>query len=76
LVLFAYNLVNWFKRLCFPPDWQQLNLQTIRNRLFLVPGQLIRPQGRPTLSLPNSYLYSKTFMQILQNINKFVYENF
>lgn len=73
LVLFAYNLINWFKRLCLPAGWQHLNLQTIRNRLFSVPGQLIRPQGRPTLSLPNSYPYSKTFMQILRNINKFVY---
>jgi hypothetical protein len=76
LVLFAYNLINWFKRLCLPPDWQQLNLQTIRNRLLLVPGQLLRPQGRPTLSLPNSYPYSKTFMQILRNIKQVVHENF
>lgn len=75
LVLFAYNLINWFKRLCLPPDWQQLNLQTIRNRLLLVPGQLLRPQGRPTLSLPNSYPYSKTFMQILRNIKILDYEN-
>ena len=73
LVLLAYNLINWFKRLCFPADWQRLNLQMIRNRLFSVPGQLIRPQGRPTLSLPNSYPYSKTFMQILRNINKLAY---
>src|SRR5512136_1248391 len=59
LVLFAYNLINWFKRLCLPPDWQRFNLQTIRSRLFLVPAQLLRPQGRPTLSLPSSYPYAQ-----------------
>jgi len=70
LVLFAYNLISWFKRLCLPADWQRFNLQTIRNRLFLVPAQLLRPQGRPTLSLPSSYPYSQTFLQILENIKK------
>lgn len=75
LVLFAYNLVNWFKRLCLPEEWQQLNLQTLRNRLFLVPAQLHRPQGRPTLSLPSSYPFSKTFLEISKKITKFTYEN-
>jgi hypothetical protein len=68
LVLFAYNLINWFKRLCLPIDWQRLNLQTIRNRLFLVPAQLVRSQGKPALSLPNSYPYSKIFIKVLGNI--------
>jgi hypothetical protein len=68
LVLFAYNLISWFKRLCLPDDWQRLALQSIRNRLLLVPAQLLRPQGRPTLSLPNSYPYSKTFLDISKRI--------
>lgn len=67
LVLFTYNLINWSKNLCFPPDWQQLNLQTIRNRLLLVPDQLLHPQGQPILSFLNSYPYSKTFMQICKS---------
>jgi len=75
LVLFAYNLINWFQRLCFPDDWQRLNLQTIRNRLLLVPAQLLRPQGRPALSLPSSYPYSKTFLEISKNINRLSYED-
>lgn len=68
LVLFAYNLLKWFQRLCLPSDWQRFNLQTIRNQLLVVPAQLLRPQGRPTLSLPNSYPYADTFLQILENI--------
>lgn len=76
LVLFAYNLINWFKRLCLPYDWQPLNLQTVRNRLLVVPAQLLRAQGKRILSLPNSYPYSATFMQILKNINKLPLENY
>jgi Transposase DDE domain group 1 len=76
LVLFAYNLINWFKRLCLPDDWQQLNLQTVRNRLLVVPAQLLRAQGKRILSLPNSYPYSATFMQILKNINELPRENY
>ena len=75
LVLFAYNLTNWFQRLCLPDDWQTLNLQTIRNRLFSVPAQLLRPQGRPTLSLSASYPYSKAFLDISKKINKLSYED-
>jgi len=74
LVLFAYNLLKWFQRLCLPPDWQHFNLQTIRNRLLVIPAQLLRPQGRPTLSLPNSYPYADTFLQILENIKNIDYD--
>lgn len=70
LVLFAYNLINWFRRLCLPEDWQRFHLQAIRHRLFQVPAQLLRPQGRPMLSLPESYPYAKTFLQILKNVKK------
>jgi len=76
LVLLAYNRINWFKRLCLPIDWQPLNLQTIRNRLLFVPAQLLRPQGRPTLSLPSSYPHSDTFLQILKNIKGLDYKKF
>jgi hypothetical protein len=76
MVLLAYNLINWFKRLCLPDDWQRLNLQTIRNRLFLVPAQLVRPRGRPILSLPSSYPYSKTFIQVFKNIKALANEKY
>ena len=70
LVLFAYNLLNWFKRFCLPPEWQRLNLQTIRNRLLLVPAELVRPQGRPTLKLPASFPHEKVYRQTLVNIRR------
>jgi hypothetical protein len=30
LLLLAYNLINWFKRLCPPPEFQNATLQTLR----------------------------------------------
>jgi hypothetical protein len=54
LLLLAYNLVNWFKRLCLPPEWQPLTLETLRRRLLLTPAQLLRTDNRPRLALRTS----------------------
>lgn len=54
LLLLAYNLVNWFKRLCLPPDFQNATLQTLRHRILLMPAQLRRTHNRPRLVLPAS----------------------
>ena len=54
LLLLAYNLVNWFKRLCLPPDFQNATLQTLRHRILLMPAQLRRTDNRPRLVLPAS----------------------
>jgi len=54
LLLFAYNLINWFKRLCLPPDLQSATLQTLRQQILLMPAQLSRTDNRPRLLLPAS----------------------
>lgn len=54
LLLLAYNLVNWFKRLCLPPEFQQATLQTLRHHILLMPAQLLRTHNRPRLVLPAS----------------------
>jgi hypothetical protein len=54
LLLLAYNLINWFKRLCLPPELQNATLQTLRSRILLMPAQLIRTHNRPRLLLPAS----------------------
>jgi Transposase DDE domain group 1 len=45
----AYKLLNWFKHLCAPASLQHATPQRLRQRLFLVPAQLVRPGGLPTL---------------------------
>lgn len=68
LVTLAYNLLCWFKRLCVPQEWQRLTLQTLRNRLFLVPAELVRPHGVPTLKMPHGYPYEKQFLKTMSRI--------
>jgi hypothetical protein len=70
LVVFAYNLLNWFRRLCVPPDLQRWSLQTLRNQLLLVPGELVRPQNIPTLKLPRSFPHQKAFWETLRRVEK------
>jgi hypothetical protein len=54
LLLLAYNLVNWFKRLCLPPEFQNATLHTLRHKILLMPAQLRRVGNRPNLVLPAS----------------------
>lgn len=53
VVRLAYNLVTVFQRTCLPEEWQDLTLSKLRYKLFWLPGQLTRPQNRPTLRLAN-----------------------
>jgi hypothetical protein len=54
LLLLAYNLVNWFRRLCLPPELPHATLQTLRHKVLLMPAQLRRAANRPSLTLPAS----------------------
>lgn len=54
LLLLAYNLINWFKRLCLPPEYQNATLQTPRHQILLMPAQLRKAGNRPSLTLPVS----------------------
>jgi len=51
IVRLAYNLVTAFQRSCLEESWQSLTLQKLRYKLFLIPGELTRPQNRPVLRL-------------------------
>ena len=71
LVVFAYNLPNWFRRQCVPPELQRWTLGTLRNQLLLIPGELVRPQGVPTLKLPASFPLQRAFWDTLKRIDQF-----
>jgi len=70
LVGFAYNLLNWFKRFCLPDSYSRRSLQTIRRDLLAIPGELVRPQGIPTIRLPASYPHRDLFVKILTHIRR------
>lgn len=70
LLMLTYNLINWFKRLCLPPDFQAKTLKTIRTQLIFVPAELIKSQNRPTLKLPEQITQRHVFKTILKNLQK------
>src|SRR6266446_5469532 len=64
------TLVTAFQRTCLLEEWQSLTLSKLRHRLFWLPGELTRPQNRPTLRLVNSPLIAKTGEKILHRVHK------
>ena len=70
ILLFSYNLINWFKRLCLPKEFQNMTLNTLRNRLLLIPGELVKIENRPTLKLPANFLYKDAFEYAIKRIDK------
>jgi len=57
LLLFAYNLINWFKRLCLPKRFQKMTLKSLRAQMLFVPGELIRTDNKPVLKFPANFWY-------------------
>jgi hypothetical protein len=70
VIRLAYNLVTAFQRMCLPSEWQDLTLGTLRYRLFWLPGELTRPQNRPTLRLATSPAIQSWTDQILHRVHK------
>jgi hypothetical protein len=70
ITLLAYNLLNWFKRMCLPPKYRRMTIESLRHRLLVVPAELIHPQGRPVLKLSERYPDKMAFIETLNRIKK------
>lgn len=70
LLLFAYNLINWFKRLCLPKEFQNMTLKTLRMQLLFVPGELVRTNNKPVLKFPLNFWYKDKIEYALKQIDK------
>lgn len=70
IIRLAYNLVTAFQRLCLQESWQTLTLSKLRYKLFLLPGELTRPQNRPVLRLRESSMLQSLAEDILGTISK------
>jgi DDE family transposase len=69
LLLLAYNLVNWFKRLCLPPAFRNATLQTLREQILLMPVQLVRTGNRSRLNLPAAGRRQAAWLHALSTID-------
>lgn len=70
ILLLAYNVVHWFKRLCLPRDYLYTTLETIRTDFLVLPAKLINTGHRNVLQLPRDYHYRKEFTGALKKIDK------
>src|SRR5512132_2183788 len=70
IIRLAYNLVTAFQRNCLEESWQSLTLQKLRYKLFLIPGELTRPQNRPVLRLRPSPMIESLLEKILTKVDR------
>jgi len=70
LILLAYDLINWFRRICLPAPWQRARLQTLRYELFMLPARLLKVHHRNVLTLPSAYPHRQRFFKALVKIRR------
>jgi hypothetical protein len=70
LLLFAFDVMHYFRRLCLPPPYQSKTLKTIRRELLVIPGRLVKPDNRYRLKLPKDYHFRRDFEYALRQIRK------
>jgi hypothetical protein len=70
MLLFAFDIVHWFKRLCLPSEYLYATLDTIRTDFLMLPAKLTNVGGRNTLALPQDYHYREQFEAALKKIKK------
>lgn len=70
LLLFAANLVHWFKRLCLPADYRTATLDTIRTDFLVLPARLVRVHKQKRVKLPHDYHYRHEFQAAVKRIQR------
>ncbi len=70
MMLLAYNIVHWFKRLCLPKEYLYATLDTIRTDFLVLPARLTKRGSKNLLLLPQDYHYREQFENALKRIEK------
>ena len=70
MLLFAFNIVHWFKRLCLPKEYLHTTLDTIRTDFLALPARLTKKGSKNLLILPKDYHYQEQFESALKRIDK------
>jgi len=68
LLMLAYNLMNFFKEEVLNQKKVKNTIQTVRDRLFLIPGKLIYTSRQWILKLQKSWVYKKEYQEALARI--------
>jgi hypothetical protein len=75
MLLLAYNIVHWFKRLCLPKEYLHTTLDTIRTDFLVLPARLAKRGSQNVLVLPRDYHYRDQFQAALKRIDKLKISN-
>jgi len=70
ILLFAFNIINWFKWLCLPEEYRYVTLQTVREQLLSIPARLTKTDNKNMLKFPAGYQYEDLFKHAITNICK------
>lgn len=70
MLLLAFDLMNWFKRLCLPREYLYATLETVRTDFLVLPAKLIRAGNRNVLQLPRDYHHRKAFEAALRAVSR------
>jgi hypothetical protein len=65
ILMLAYNLMNFFKEEVLNQKKVKNTIQTIRDRLFLIPGRLVSTSRQCVLKLERTWIYKKEFEKSL-----------
>lgn len=68
LLMFGYNLMNFFKEEVLNQRKQKNMIQTIRDRLFLIPGKLISTSRHYVLKLERNWAYRDQYEEALARL--------
>lgn len=71
LLLFAYNIMHWFKRLCLPEAQLRTTMETLRHELIGLPAKLSFRSGKNVLILPRRYQHKAAFLAAAAKVEKF-----
>lgn len=70
ILLWAYDLVKWFQRICLPVIEHHKTLATLRNELLLMPGSFAQHGSRQILRFPRNSPQQKTFWYAKDKISR------
>lgn len=68
ILMFAFNIINWFKRLYLTGKFRHSTLQKIRHDLLVIPARLVRSKQKNILQFPIGYPYQKLFNQVKKQV--------
>lgn len=68
IAMLAYNLNNWFRRLCFEKEDQHLRMESIRSKLIKVAAKVVTHARRISINLCTYFPYKNIFLKILENL--------